>query len=324
MLLITHAQRDTDVPDSELVRLARTGDAAALGALLARHYAGMYAVALAVLRDPADAADAVQDAMLTALSRLSRDLRDPAAPGAWLRAVVRNECRMQLRSPRPSTVERIDDLLPVGRDAGAEQLIDQTATRDWVWHAIRRLSPPLQEVTLLRYFTGVRSYDHIASACGVPVGTVRSRLSQARGILARDLLATRDTFPDDASGFSRAARLQAEHAVAAGNSGEFAGFLRESWHPDATASWSDGRQVRGVRAVAETMDTSVAAGIRQRLVTAVAGSGLLVWEIDVLNPPGISGCPAQACWLLRLTQGRVSHLRLFHPVGRATSRLGTD
>jgi RNA polymerase sigma-70 factor (ECF subfamily) len=210
-------------------------------------------------------------------------------------------------------VERIDDLPSADRMTDADQALDQLATRDWVWHAIQRLSPPLQVVTLLRYFTDVRSYEHIASACGIPVGTVRSRLSQARGILARELMATRHSFPDDASGFTRVCRQEAEGVVAAGNSGEFAGVLRGSWHPDAVVTWSDGRQVHGIRAVAETMDTSVAAGIRQRLITAVAGHDLLVWEIDVLNPAGITGCPPRACWLLRLGHGRVRQMRLFHP-----------
>jgi RNA polymerase sigma-70 factor (ECF subfamily) len=126
-------------------------------------------------------------------------------------------------------------------------------------------------------------------------------------------MASRLTFPDDASGFTQACRQEAEHVIAAGNAGEFADALRDRWHPDAVVTWNDGRQVHGVREVAETMDTSVAAGIRQRLISAVVGHGLLVWEIEVLNPPDITGCPPQACWLLRLDQGRVRHMRLFHP-----------
>jgi len=271
----------------------------------------MFAVAVSVLRDPADAEDAVQDAMLVALRRLGGDLRDPSSAGAWLRAVVRNECRMRLRAAVPVPVGSADDL-PGTPVIDVEQVIDRLAARDWVWNAVHGLSPGLQVVTLLRYFTGVRRYADIAAACGIPVGTVRSRLSQARGILARELMASRYVFPDDASGFTPAGRDEAEDAVAAGNSGGFAGILRDRWHRDAVATWSDGRQVHGVRAVAETMNVSVAAGIRQRLVSAVAGHGLAIWEIDVLNPPGVAGCPAYACWILRFDQGRVRGLRLFH------------
>ncbi|MET1071421.1 MAG: sigma factor, partial [Umezawaea sp.] len=66
------------VSDVELVRAAQSGEVAALGTLLARHRAGMRAVALGVLGYGPDADDAVQDASLAALSGIG-DLRDPAA-----------------------------------------------------------------------------------------------------------------------------------------------------------------------------------------------------------------------------------------------------
>lgn len=59
----------------------------------------MRAVALGLLGYGTDADDAVQDAMLTAMSKLG-GLRDPAAAGPWLRAIVRNCCRMRLRARR--------------------------------------------------------------------------------------------------------------------------------------------------------------------------------------------------------------------------------
>ncbi|WP_198044225.1 RNA polymerase sigma factor [Actinoalloteichus sp. GBA129-24] len=300
-------------PDEELVALALAGDSTSFGALFTRHRAGMTAVAIAVLGDPVEAEDAVQDAALTAMSRLA-DLRNPAALGPWLRTIVRNGCRMRLRSPSPVALDE-----PPSVSTDPHQALDRAAARDWVWHAIQRLSPPLQEVTFLRYFTAARSYQDVALACGVPMGTVRSRLNQARTVLLRELSATEHTFPDDASAFARARRHEAEYTIASGNAGEFASVLRDRWHPDATASWTDGRQVHGIRGVADVMAKSVDSGIRQRLVTAVAGRDVLVWQIDVLNPPGVAGCPARACWLLDLDRDRVRRLRLFHPASPGLS-----
>ena len=78
---------------------------AALGALLERHRAGLYATALGVLGDPSEAHDAVQDTFLDALARL-QELREPAAVAGWLRVVVRNNCLMRVRpaaKSRPPT-----------------------------------------------------------------------------------------------------------------------------------------------------------------------------------------------------------------------------
>ena len=83
--------------DAELTRAAQAGDAGSLGVLLTRHEAAMRAVALGIIGYGPDTDDVVQDAALVAVRRIT-DVRNPAAVGPWLRAVVRNECRMRLRS----------------------------------------------------------------------------------------------------------------------------------------------------------------------------------------------------------------------------------
>jgi RNA polymerase sigma-70 factor (ECF subfamily) len=81
------------------------------------------------------------------------------------------------------------DDLPA-REPTPEDVLDDHALRDWVWSALEELSEPLQVAVLLRYFTTATSYGQIAAACEVPVGTVRSRLNQARTKLDRALRAT--------------------------------------------------------------------------------------------------------------------------------------
>ncbi|MEU6782894.1 sigma-70 family RNA polymerase sigma factor [Nonomuraea angiospora] len=125
--------------------VAQSGDSAALGTLLARHRAGMLAVAVSVLRDPAEGEDAVQDASLTALARIG-DLRDPAAVGPWLRMIVRNLCRKRLNA---TTAIPAGDLPPSPeRAADPQEVLERHAQRHWVWHAVGLLSPPLRTVTL--------------------------------------------------------------------------------------------------------------------------------------------------------------------------------
>lgn len=97
------------VTDVDLVHEAQAGDVHALGLLLVRHQADMRAVALSILGCGPDAEDALQDAIMIAMRRIG-DLRDPAAVAPWLRAIVRNACRMQLRAATPIPVEDVETL----------------------------------------------------------------------------------------------------------------------------------------------------------------------------------------------------------------------
>ena len=141
------------------------------------------------------AEDAVQDTFLIALRRIG-ELRDPAAARAWLAAILVNVCRGQLRRPdaRSSRGRAVGSAGPRQRQRGDRD----GALRDWVWTALERLSEPLRLAVMLRYFTGASSYEAIADVCGVPVGTVRSRLSAAKRKLAEELLETAATAHDDA------------------------------------------------------------------------------------------------------------------------------
>ena len=80
------------------------------------------------------------------------------------------------------------------------------AMRDWVWHSLGQLSEPDRLVTLLRYFSEASTYEQIAALCGVPVGTVRSRLSHARRASSPDSLrTTADAAHDDVAAVERRA-----------------------------------------------------------------------------------------------------------------------
>jgi RNA polymerase sigma-70 factor (ECF subfamily) len=296
--------------DADLVRAARAGDPAGLGLLLERHRAGMRAVAVAVLGWGPDADDAVQDAMLTALRRLDQ-LRDPAAVGPWLRAVTRNAARMRLRSPPP---RRADE--PRAPDPTPDELVDRHALRDWVWSALDTLTEPLQTAVLLRHFTDAGSYEQIAAACDIPVGTVRSRLHEARRRLTGRLLATS---PIDASGVPGARGRAAVDLLAAAPRGEFRSALTDLAAPDLVLVGPQGQRARGPDLLVHIMDTDLAAGVRQRVRRVTAGSRVTILECDLLNPPwDPEHCPPGVLWLLRTDGGRISGVRLFHPVPSRT------
>lgn len=304
--------------DEELVRIARSGDATAVGVLLARHEAGMKAVALSLLGYGPDAEDVVQDAMLVALRRLD-DLREPAAVGWWLRAIVRNGCRNRLRASRRVLHGDLATLDLPANEPNPEELLDQAGLRDWIWHAVGALSEPLRLVTLLRYFSGVSSYDQIAALCGVPVGTVRSRLSQARSKLASALLRTADLAHDDSAAMNETGRRQAEQVLAAAVRGEFERALEEWWWPDADLIRPNGERRAERSYLLGIMERDLAAGVRQRITNVVVGRDVLIWEADLINPPDDpEHCPPAVVWLHTLRAGRTRRLRLFH-LPRATA-----
>lgn len=158
------------------------------------------------------------------------DVRNPAAVGAWLRTIVRNECRMRLRA-KPA-YELSDELLSVrpSDDPMPEELIDRHALRDWVWHAVEELSPSLRVVAMLRFFSDVSSYEQIAALCELPIGTVRSRLSQARVKLTQALSATAEQSHHDASAKHDVCRQDAVDTLAAASRGAFSEFT-DRWSP---------------------------------------------------------------------------------------------
>ena len=305
-----HATRSR-AAEFQLVSDAQAGDVAALSALLERYRPAMLAVALSVLGRPSDAEDAVQDAMLAALGRIE-DLRDPGAIGPWLKMIVRNCCRMHVRASLPVPVA---EPLPVSRPAEAADpavLLEDHAARDWVWHAIEQLSEPLRLVTLLRYFTGVMTYEQIGAVCGIPVGTVRSRLSKARSALARQLRESAAHAHSDVRAITVARRREAEQFLLPG-SRQYAAVLRDAWHPRLRTVWPDGRHTLGVDPVIDLLDRSTGAGVVQRLQSVVASRQIVIWEAAMLNPPeDPHHCPAGAAWVMWFDAGRVSRLRLFH------------
>jgi RNA polymerase sigma factor (sigma-70 family) len=296
--------------DVELVRAARDGDVSGLGLLLTRHEAGMRAVALGVLGYGPDAEDAVQDASLTALRRIG-DLREPESVGPWLRMIVRNECRMRLRAAR-SVVPVADPLVPAD-PMSPERIVDDHASRDWIWHAMGELTPSLRQTLLLRYFTTVTAYDEIAEVLEVPVGTVRSRLNQARGKLVESLRATADVAHTDAGEANAASAREAVETLAVAERGEFPALVHDRWLPET--EMIAGQGLRGGRdLLVYGMDKDLNDGVHQRLRHAVTGRDVTVWEMDLISPPDDpEHCPPAVIWVMTCRAGRYAKLRLYHP-----------
>ncbi|MBE8478008.1 RNA polymerase sigma factor [Streptomyces justiciae] len=296
--------------DAALTLAAQSGDVSALALLLKQHAPGMRAVALSVLGPGPDVDDVMQEAALVALRRIV-DVRDPQAVGPWLHMVVRNCCRTLLRASR-----RVEPMAAVPLPASGstpEQLLQSHALRDWVWEAVEALSPTLRLPLVLRYFsTEVTSYQQIAEACAVPVSTVRSRLHQARGALAQALTATVGSAHDDVARRTEASWQEARETLAAAERGEFGKVVKDRYSPEV-ALLAGGRRIGGAGLMLAGMDGDLAAGVRQRPLHVVAGRSLVVWEMELVNPPDDPDhCPPGVAWIMSLNAGRFDRVSLYH------------
>jgi RNA polymerase sigma-70 factor (ECF subfamily) len=209
-------------------------------------------------------------------------VRDPEAVGGWLHAVMRSVCAMELRRPaRRVTVAELDGEVPAAQDA-AEQL----ALRDWVWAALEDLPEPLRLVILLRFFGHGHSYAEIAALCGVPVGTVRSRLHQAKAELGARLLAESGTAPRGDAGWAQ--RVHSSYLSLAGRDPD---PYVAMFAPDAGIAAS-GRVVQGRDQIRSMCEQDLDHGIGSRLVGVVSSAAITVIESKFVSPPDdLQHCP---------------------------------
>jgi RNA polymerase sigma-70 factor, ECF subfamily len=159
------------------------------------HLDAAYNLARWLTRNDSDAQDVVQDAYLRAFKYF--DSFQGENPSAWLLAIVRNACFTWMRRNRPSEEvagsDAIDDetagnaepLLGGGsRDLATdpETLLIEGRDRTRVNELVAQLPAEFREVIVLREIEDL-SYREIADIVGIPIGTVMSRLSRARGLL---------------------------------------------------------------------------------------------------------------------------------------------
>lgn len=184
---VAPAMPEAPIPDADLVREARRGRDEALDALARRLREPAYTLALQLLRDPEDAMDVAQEALLRFFRQLHRVDPD-RSPRPWLAAIVRNRVRDVLRRRRVRRSESLEALTEGGRPEPVSQLEDpahRALRRDLqrrIWRALGELSEGQREILVLRDYQDL-SYAEIARVLHVPVGTVMSRLHRARKAL---------------------------------------------------------------------------------------------------------------------------------------------
>ncbi len=145
----------------------------------------VYRAALLILKDKALAEDVTQETFLTACAKLD-SLQSPEKVEAWLVHVAMNRAydlsRDSLRPvlmPEPETPEQPDP------NPTLDLVVDRE-TAEEIRAAISNLPAPFQEILYFKYYRELTS-KQIAAALDIPEGTVKSRLSKAKLLIAGKL-----------------------------------------------------------------------------------------------------------------------------------------
>lgn len=136
----------------------------------------VFRLAYSWLKNPADAEDVTQNALLRLYSA-EKDFEGEEHVRNWLVRVTLNECRQLWRSPWRKTVSA---------EEYAQTLVFEEPGDGEVFRQIMALDRKYRAVIVLYYCEGY-SIGEIAALLHIPPGTVGTRLSRARGILRRQL-----------------------------------------------------------------------------------------------------------------------------------------
>ncbi len=167
-----------------LLKKAKRGDADAFIALCAPLEGMVYRHCLQMLKNPADAQDAAQEALLRAF-RAIRTFEERSELATWLFKIAHNiSLDFLKRAYRQRESASLEDMReqgfePQANGASPEDAYVRASERDALREAVAALPERQQALLSLRYGDGM-SYEQIARAMSLTLGTVKSALNRAR------------------------------------------------------------------------------------------------------------------------------------------------
>ena len=190
----------TDEREQGLIARIRTGESSLFSALVKPYERRVYATALALLHNEADAQDVAQDAILKAFTHLNQ-FRGESRFSTWLIQITVNEALMRRRRERTVVMEGMDDRRDGRSNEEIEyaprefadwreipsEALERKEVRQQLAEALGSLDRKYREVFMLRDMEHL-NIQETAEALGITVASVKTRLLRAR-LMLRDLLA---------------------------------------------------------------------------------------------------------------------------------------
>jgi RNA polymerase sigma-70 factor (ECF subfamily) len=169
---------------TELVLRAQSGDRAAYGELIERFQPTVYAVALARLRNPAEAQELAQEVFLHGMKKMEQ-LRDPLCFAGWLRQIT---VRMAInRLTRRGPLLKVETEALENAEAAGVGPLDSLVKAEQAAELHRGLDrlKPVDRATLTAFYMRGRSLKQMSREFETPVGTIKRRLHVARNRLKK-------------------------------------------------------------------------------------------------------------------------------------------
>lgn len=182
--------------DLILVEKAQRGDKNALNELIRKYQDRTYLYAFRLTRNPEEACDVVADSFVR-VNNAIKNFKGNSAFSTWLYRIVTN-CYLDRRKRDKSKSHiSIDSTIQHDQEEITREIEDTGNTPDelaernqrevMLQRALNRL-PEFQKAMIIMFHAEQQTYEEIAEALDLPLGTVKSRLNRAR-ISLREILA---------------------------------------------------------------------------------------------------------------------------------------
>lgn len=297
----------------EFVNAALAGDTSAWDYLFRQHYPWMYATALHLCGNNASAKDAVQETFVNAYLKLHQ-LKDTDAFAAWLKTSLRRHC---FRSQHDDVIHTCVDLSAIESQLLWEDEINRKL--DWyerqtrLYHILSSLPDILQSVLLLRHFSNFSSYEQMAVVLGIPVGTVRSRLNQAKQRLMKHW---QQSTADNDKAFRLAQEWNSMYNTCFGNlytSLQCREKLITHFDKNLRFVLTSGKTFSGRKIVERKIEEDLLYGNSFADLQVMSSGNISIVEAHNTNAPEYPNrCPDNTVFVLHRTGDKTTMLRLHH------------
>ena len=192
--------------EEQWIEQAKRGDEGAFEQLVLKYQDKIYTLAVRMVRDREEAADLAQEAFLRAWQNLG-SFQGGSSFGTWLHRLTTNICldylRKQSRRQEIASAVSLDDenagwVEPVDTTQDPHRQLEQTQLQQAVAKGLEQLPEHHRKALVMREIAGL-SYQEIAGALDVDLGTVKSRIARARMNLRKILLEDGNLFERETS-----------------------------------------------------------------------------------------------------------------------------